>query len=72
MGIDAQTLGQKLISRNFDSKWGGRNERVNMELNLVQAQFARDAWAKGLYSRLFEYIVEVSTMILKGFQRKVD
>nr|XP_045626212.1 unconventional myosin-Ie-like isoform X1 [Procambarus clarkii] len=58
LGIDAQLLGQKLISRVFDGKWGGKSERVDVTLNTEQAQFARDAWTKGLYSRLFDYIVE--------------
>lgn len=58
LGIDAQILGQKLISRVFDSKWGGKSERVDVTLNTEQAQFTRDAWTKGLYSRLFDYIVE--------------
>lgn len=58
LGIDEQKLGQKLTSRVFDSKWGGKSERVDVTLNLEQAQFARDAWCKGLYSRMFDYIVE--------------
>ncbi|CAL4124191.1 unnamed protein product, partial [Meganyctiphanes norvegica] len=58
LGIDAQRLGHKMISRVFDSKWGGQSERVDVTLNLEQAQFARDAWCKGLYTRLFDYIVE--------------
>lgn len=58
LGIDAQRLGHKMISRVFDSKWGGKSERVDVTLNLEQAQFTRDAWCKGLYTRLFDYIVE--------------
>ncbi|XP_042233843.1 unconventional myosin-Ie-like isoform X2 [Homarus americanus] len=58
LGIDSQVLGQKLVSRVFDSKWGGKSERVDVTLNTEQAQFTRDAWTKGLYSRLFDYIVE--------------
>lgn len=62
LGIDAQKLAQKLTSRVFDSKWGGKSERVDVTLNLEQAQFARDAWCKGLYSRMFDYIVEVRNL----------
>lgn len=58
LGIDPGRLGQKLVSRVFDSKWGGKSERVDVILNTEQAQFTRDAWTKGLYSRLFDYIVE--------------
>ncbi|KAF2366369.1 SH3 domain [Trinorchestia longiramus] len=59
LGIDSGLLAQKLVSRNMDSMWGGKTERVEVTFNLEKAQFARDAWAKGLYSRLFEYIVAV-------------
>lgn len=59
LGIDPQRLGHKLVSRIFDSKWGGKSERVDVTLNTEQAQFTRDAWTKGLYSRLFDYIVKV-------------
>lgn len=58
LGIDPQILGHKLVSRIFDSKWGGKSDRIDVTLNTEQAQFTRDAWAKGLYARLFDYIVE--------------
>ena len=44
----------------MDSVWGGQSDRVEVTFNKEKAQFARDAWAKGLYARLFEYIVRVS------------
>ncbi|XP_050729402.1 unconventional myosin-Ie-like isoform X2 [Eriocheir sinensis] len=58
LGVDEERLRQKLVSRVFDSKWGGQSERVDVTLNEEQAQFTRDAWTKGLYSRLFDYIVD--------------
>lgn len=58
LGVSEESLGQKLISRIFDSKWGGRSERMDVPLNMEQAKFTRDAWTKGLYARLFDYIVD--------------
>ncbi|XP_045106073.1 unconventional myosin-Ie-like isoform X2 [Portunus trituberculatus] len=58
LGVSAEALGQKLVSRVFDSKWGSKSERVDVTLNMEQAQFTRDAWTKGLYAQLFDYIVE--------------
>lgn len=59
LGVSAESLGQKLVSRVFDSKWGSQSERVDVTLNMEQAQFTRDAWTKGLYARLFDYIVDM-------------
>lgn len=44
----------------MDSKWGGRSESIDVTLNVEQAAYTRDALAKGLYARLFDFLVEVS------------
>lgn len=62
LGISVDQLGHKLVSRVFDSKWGGKSERVDVTLNIEQAQFTRDAWTKGMYSRVFDYLVDVSNI----------
>lgn len=64
LGIDRNRLEEKLTSRKMDSKWGGRAESINVTLNVEQASYTRDALAKGLYSRVFDFLVEVSDHVL--------
>ncbi|KAB0390766.1 hypothetical protein E2I00_000392, partial [Balaenoptera physalus] len=60
LGIDSGRLQEKLTSRKMDSRWGGRSESIDVTLNVEQAAYTRDALAKGLYSRLFNFLVEAS------------
>lgn len=59
LGIDSTRLQEKLTSRKMDSRWGGRSESIDVTLNVEQAAYTRDALAKGLYARLFDFLVEV-------------
>lgn len=56
----------------MDSKWGGKSESINVTLNVEQACYTRDALAKALHSRVFDYLVDVSCLclILVKFQTK--
>ncbi|XP_012234244.1 unconventional myosin-Ie-like [Linepithema humile] len=57
-GISAEQLSHKLISREFESKWGSQSESVDLTLNVEQALYARDALAKDIYAKLFDYLVK--------------
>ncbi len=42
----------------MESKWGSTTETTEILRNLEQAAFARDALAKEIYSRLFNYVIK--------------
>ena len=68
LGVDQELLRTKITSRDMDSKWGSKTETIHVTLNVEQAEFTRDALSKALYSRVFDYLVQVSnrSTILKG------
>ncbi|XP_073674988.1 unconventional myosin-If [Garra rufa] len=69
LGIDQNRLQEKLTSRKMDSKWGGKSETIDVTLNREQACYTRDALAKALYARLFDYLVEA---INKAMQKPIE
>lgn len=58
MGLEADQLRQSLVSRIMSTARSGHKGTVYMvQLSAAQAQAARDALAKAIYSRLFDHIV---------------
>ncbi|KAI0227941.1 Unconventional myosin-Ie [Lamellibrachia satsuma] len=66
-GIDTEYLRTKLTSRTMDSKWGGQQERIEVQLNTEQATHTRDALTKALYTRLFDFLVSALYTYLFDF-----
>ena len=54
----AEALGGAFTSRQIETRVaGGTMEKITVPMNPTQAGYARDAVAKSLYSRLFDYVV---------------
>ena len=65
--VDMDQLRTKLISHVMETRWGKTVERIDVTNNVHQAEATRDALAKGLYSRLFDYLVQVSFLSYLNF-----
>ena len=52
-------LKTKLTSRIIETKTGSVQEKIDVTLNVQQAEYTRDALAKGIYARLFDHLVSV-------------
>ncbi|XP_061699558.1 myosin IEb isoform X1 [Syngnathoides biaculeatus] len=72
LGIPQDALCSKLTSRILDSKWGGKTESISVTLNTEQACFTRDALAKALYSRLFDFLVDCVNRAMQKDQEEFN
>ncbi|KAI1715922.1 myosin head (motor domain) domain-containing protein [Ditylenchus destructor] len=57
LGLTTDAIKEKITTRKLESKWGKEKEEIDVNLNVEQAVYTRDAWVKALYSRLFDYLV---------------
>ncbi|KAK3585324.1 hypothetical protein CHS0354_040273 [Potamilus streckersoni] len=72
LGINKSMLEKKITSRKMDSKWGGKSESIEVTLNVEQAEFTRDALAKVLYTRLFDFLVESVNKAMRKDQEGIN
>merc|ERR1712012_11843 len=63
--VDKDFLAKKLTSRVMKTQWGGTTEEVNVTNNIQQAEATRDSLAKGIYSRMFDFLVERINVAMK-------
>ncbi|CAD5211123.1 unnamed protein product [Bursaphelenchus xylophilus] len=66
LGLTTEAIKSKLTSRKLESKWGKETEQIDVQLNVEQAIYNRDAWVKGMYTRLFDYLVNSVNAALKS------
>jgi myosin heavy subunit len=62
-GIQIEYLKTKLISKRLEFKEHQENKQVDQTFTVDKAIFTRDALAKSVYSRIFDYLIHVKTNI---------
>jgi myosin-1 len=57
LGLSPAAIKEKITKRKLESRWGNQTEEIDVNLNVEQAVYTRDAWVKAMYSRLFDFLV---------------
>jgi myosin heavy subunit len=68
-------LKTKLISKRLEFKEHQENKQVDQTFTVDKAKFTRDALAKSIYSRIFDYLIQVklhSFLFLNLFSPLID
>jgi myosin-1 len=58
-GIQIDYLKTKLISKRLEFKEHEVNKQIDQTFTVDKATFTRDALAKAIYARIFEYLIQV-------------
>lgn len=58
-GIDEDFLKKKLITKRLEFKEQQENRRIEQRFTYDKAIFTRDALAKGIYARIFDFLIQV-------------
>ena len=59
LGISAEDLRTKLISRRLEFKEHDENKQIEQAFTVDKAIFTRDALAKAIYARIFDFLIQV-------------
>jgi myosin heavy subunit len=59
-GIQIDYLKTKLISKRLEFKEHQENKQIDQTFTVDKAMFTRDALAKSIYSRIFDYLIHVN------------
>lgn len=58
-GVPIDYLKTKLISKRLEFKEHSENKQVDQTFTVDKAIFTRDALAKSIYARIFDYLIQV-------------
>ena len=72
LGVDPVGLSEALTKRLLETSRGGEVKQINATLTVQQANGTRDALAKALYSRLFNFLVDQTNEAMGDAKQGVE